>query len=987
MDELFRPVQTRIAIVEETKDKPDESSKVTKRIESPDDALQTLRESPSWTQVQEVLIFLTRAPHGSFNIKQPGALAGQIIQALITQTLPDFWAVLRKEKAPSSAKSMLAAALLSVSGLGAMVSRLKVLTVACNSAAMPGRSSVSPSQLRSVLEIFEEILRAENMFTSVWTDCVLLSESSLQRTVLWKEFISLVASGKLVSSFAEAEHVLIKFGEKHKPSWVSRGIEYTRWLAQNISHMVKMVNINDLEILSASKMVFSKALTLGYSDSLVDEMLFRLVLEETGAMSSFKQLIQSLHSYEQRSVLKSILRCVSKMSEVAKDDPWQWSVLETNAPEIAGSAAVLNGFLFDNEILLDYLVELLTRLESSPMIGPCTLQRVVLACIANDNDRIASVMEKSMEQFGDQMFVKHAPMVQQEANARILLISSGYVHRKQPMLFFTLAKSSTQMRSVSNRLKSTSPRARWLAMVVGMSMSNLTDKEGGKLAFTDPILETPEAQWYRRLTRVNDAIGRIDDIRKQALAQHIDSTSHSVPMKNIARHSNTSKTKTRPRQEPSKSGISGPRIIELDDEDEEDDGLVPYKKPDSDPEDDDEDSTLVQRNKPKAPVYIRDLITGLRETEKYDRHRLALTTATSLIRRKANFGKEVSDHAEELASIIAGLHDHFDMEDFLTLRQSALVAILMAQPTTIAQYLARSCFEGDFSLQQRTAMFTALGLGARELAGFKDDDEAELPDFPSKKLPEHLDKVYSAKKGPSVVRVAEELERSMIQPMALQAADQLTGPSALKVRTFSSRMAVEQARAKPIPNELAKIVAQDFFFPLTGRWWTQVQSYGNQSLAFSTHLLPLYLRTLAILLHASGRSALALPQMTSELWDMLLSLRNTALNDNDVGVLESLLFALLILLEVNEDKQRLATEHAKELVETQQWARLVLEKRDPGTGGRDEGDKVRMLAAAVITWLICNTAFAKLMQMHEGISGVTARLQHQSNGGWVHCTH
>lgn len=123
---------------------------------------------------------------------------------------------------------------------------------------------------------------------------------------------------------------------------------------------------------------------------------------------------------------------------------------------------------------------------------------------------------------------------------------------------------------------------------------------------------------------------------------------------------------------------------------------------------------------------------------------------------------------------------------------------------------------------------------------------------------------------------------------------------------------------------------------------------GNQSLAFSTHLLPIYLRTLAILLHASGRSTLALPQMTSELWDMLLSLRNNALNNNDGGVLESLLFAFLTLLEVNEDKQRLATEHAKELVETQEWAKIVLEKRETGAGGGDEGEKVRMLAAAVV---------------------------------------
>jgi telomere length regulation protein len=392
------------------------------------------------------------------------------------------------------------------------------------------------------------------------------------------------------------------------------------------------------------------------------------------------------------------------------------------------------------------------------------------------------------------------------------------------MFLFTLAKSSTQMHGVSNRLKSTSPRARWLGMLVSMTMSSLTDKEGSRLVFTDETLETPEAQWYRRLPRVNDGIGKIDDIRKRVTAQHSGSTALSMNKNNLPVRVKTSKPKMGLPQSSPTSIISGPRIIELDDDDEEDDDLTPYGKPDSDPEDEDEDPTLVQRNKPKAPVYIRDLIAGLRDTDSYDRHRLALTTATSLIRRKANFGKEVSDHAEELANIIAGLHDHFEMEDFSTLRHSALIAILIAQPTTIAQYLARACFEGDYSLQQRTAMFTALGLGARELAGFKDEDEAMAPAFPTKKLPEHLDQMYSAKQIPSVVKVSEKLEQSMVQPMALQAADQLSGPNALKVRTFSSRMAVEKARKKPIPNELAKIVAQNFFFPLTGRWWTQIQS-------------------------------------------------------------------------------------------------------------------------------------------------------------------
>lgn len=82
--------------------------------------------------------------------------------------------------------------------------------------------------------------------------------------------------------------------------------------------------------------------------------------------------------------------------------------------------------------------------------------------------------------------------------------------------------------------------------------------------------------------------------------------------------------------------------------------------------------------------------------------------------------------------------------------------------------------------------------------------------------------------------------------------------------------------------------------------------------------------------------------MTSEFWDLLLSLRS---NGDDSTVLEALLFAFLTLLDINEDKRRLAEDHAKELLETQQWAEHVFEMVK---GGSEEGDRVRMLAASVL---------------------------------------
>ena len=228
--------------------------------------------------------------------------------------------------------------------------------------------------------------------------------------------------------------------------------------------------------------------------------------------------------------------------------------------------------------------------------------------------------------------------------------------------------------------------------------------------------------------------------------------------------------------------------------------------------------------------YIRDLIAGLRDDENFDRHKLALSSASNLIRRKAAFGTEVSEYIEELASILVGLGDKWEMENFQQMRLQGMIAVLIAEPLKMGQWFSRTFYDGDYSMGQRASVLTVLGMGARELAGLGKEDAALTGanattenSFPSKRLPDKLHKIYALEAAP-MNALTSQLETTMIQPMAAEAADKFTGPNALKVRTFSSRMAVEKKRQKPIPNALAKVVADGFFFPLTGRWRIHLQS-------------------------------------------------------------------------------------------------------------------------------------------------------------------
>ena len=127
-----------------------------------------------------------------------------------------------------------------------------------------------------------------------------------------------------------------------------------------------------------------------------------------------------------------------------------------------------------------------------------------------------------------------------------------------------------------------------MGMIVGTGMSELVEEPGKSMKFDLEEMQSSETQWYLSLMKSRDGAGSFDCMKSLMKADE----SSSAP--------STAK---------SPKPISRPqKIVEIisDDEDEGDEpeyeDLIPYEKPDDDAEDDDEDATLVQRNKPTAPV-------------------------------------------------------------------------------------------------------------------------------------------------------------------------------------------------------------------------------------------------------------------------------------------------------------------------------------------------------------------------------------------------
>ncbi|KAI5866550.1 telomere length regulation protein-domain-containing protein [Durotheca rogersii] len=943
-------------------------------VSSPEEAIDALRSQPSYDTLLSTFKYLKDGVQGKhlFDVRRPTSQSAQVVHILITEIVPNYWAVIRDASTGRSKgdTDALISCLRSLTGINAVLARLRALLKEAKSDSKALKNSHVGFNLTYSLELLSELLQSDHVITHIWSGIRSL-DTPAQTRPMRQELFSLFTSGKITSLSAEAEDICRQTGQSNDDYWISSTKAYVEWLGRNVVTCAR--SSGDQEDLQLCADITARTLRLGNPDILINTLFTELLLHDAESQRKFELILGLFPALEQRKVLDIILAVLADKYLNNTDG----SDVTESSPVICAASGALKAVAGHDETWKNNLVSWLTGASGAGIGENCSIRRAAVAVFSGDREAMATIVERSLCQFGDQLYIKHAPLLQQDAHAQVLLLSAGYIHRLSPIKLTILLRSGIYLNAISNRIAASQTRARFLGMVVGEALSGLVHGKETKLDFKMDEMDTEEARWYKSLVLVADSIGPLDPLKEIAV------TPKSVSGARFQARP-TAASASRPAKPLPQSGFI---IEEIEDGEDEDPDLVPYSKPDSDAEDSDDDPTLINRNKPKAPVYIRDLIAYFRDTESYDRQKLALATAPALIRRKANYGTEVSSHAEELATQLVGLQNKFELDDFDNLRLQGMVAVVVAQPKKMAPWFAKTFFDGDYSLSQRASILITLGLSGREIAGFEISEYTPAAQFPSKTLPAKIERRYLASAPPSsrlessasrlkplgpnaLDTLAQSLSQAFLGPLSAEAADAVTGPDALKLSSFTSRLAAEKAagprgdgavarpRARAIPNTTASLLASSFFFPLTSRFQAAARSPAATragGVLFQPDLLALYVKTLALLLHAAGPSTLPLPQMTAELWDLLLALRNRRGGGaaGELGVARALLLGLVALLDVNErDMRGLCERHGRELVETAEWVGALFENtRGGGDGaglGAAEENDLKMLAAGVL---------------------------------------
>ncbi|CAG8970680.1 hypothetical protein HYALB_00003435 [Hymenoscyphus albidus] len=940
---------------------------------SPSEALNILKNEPDHDSLIKTLRYLIQ-DESDFKITSPSPISSQLVHVLVSEILPNYWSIFSGAEVPKSKRErpkqsaelqLLLKCLRSVTGLNSITLSMKrhiQLSRGSNKkvAGGPNLEEILNILLETSAALLQGSGTVQNIAGTIWDS----NEKPTAKKSIWNEFLGLIGGGKLLGIAAEAEAVVNNLSENiGLRYWVADSTLFSVWLTTNLQHWVLNLPKDHEHGWKCCGELLGKLLRLGKPGNIIENvvgsLLDSMILGNEDKSAQFITLLDHLPAFEQKNVLYSTLQFVSreKLSTsitIEADSSW-W---KSDAKVVSGASSLIKSLVSGAESRSSQLMAWLTSSSGAGVGGSIAIRRAVVAVIAEEKSSIESLLEKSIQQFGDQL--------------------AGCLHRKAPLRLSMMMRAGTHLNAVSHRLAKSSPRTRFLGMAVGEALSSLVDKGDKKMDFKVDEMSTAEAKWYKSLVNVVDTVGSIDSLKFKLVPQAPPKTTfHSKPAEKPAPLSGNSRI------------ISIEEVEDDEDEEEEDsddDDLAPYGKPDSDEEDSDEDATNIVRNKPTAPVYIRDLITYLRDTDNYDRQKLGLQTAAPLIRRKANFGTEVSTHAEELATLLVGIQDKYEIEEFQELRLQGMIAILLALPSKMGPWFAKTFFDGDYSISQRASVLTTLGLSARELGGFgKEDvkltkaDKLTNTSFPSKALPEKMHNLYitntqqpkkaTQKSLPfsALTILSANLTSSLTKPIAAEALASSSNPALMNFNPSSTRQITKtRTRPKLSTNALSTIASTTFFFSLTGRFFIHLRAYGSSStnnITFDPFLLSLFIKTLALILDAAGPYATGLRDMRREFWDLLLGLRVVAMGER--GVIESMLFGFLVSLELNandSDGREIVEGMGRELLEIQGWVQGVFEglgegrgvsvlgvgRRKGEEGGGVEEEKVRVLAASVL---------------------------------------
>ena len=249
------------------------SLKSTTTLSSPSDALENLRNEPDFETLSSTLRYLTDSSK-DLDISSPSPQAAQIINALVTDIVPNYWHVLQgsrndKEvvgkKGVSPELNLLLSCFRNVTGLNSIVLKLKqLIQQSKESKQAQGFSNVGEA-LNTLLQVLSSVLEGDDVLECIGGNIFRSSTDPWQKHI-WQEFLGLIAGGKALGVAAEAEATVKELSKDIVVlTWVAEGQAYSKWIGHNVVHWLENLSDTPESAWKSCAEFMSKSFRLGHS--------------------------------------------------------------------------------------------------------------------------------------------------------------------------------------------------------------------------------------------------------------------------------------------------------------------------------------------------------------------------------------------------------------------------------------------------------------------------------------------------------------------------------------------------------------------------------------------------------------------------------------------------------------------------------------------------------------------------------------------------
>ncbi len=850
-----------------------------------------LSKQPS---VEQLALLLTDINKQDSEIPRPLKL--KLITVILSHTIPELYSDLS-----NNTKRLLHKVLLDKFGLGSIISRITLLS-------SQTLTEIVISHLTSLLLLLSSLLMNKGVLLKSYQQSI-INDSGL------REFKSLFFGSRILSICSK---VIVSTHTTGSFEWVGNAKQYQKFLTDELSYLILNVDKDDI-IESILPQCFMSTCSL-YSPN--NGTIILDVFLTPNLFPKLQILFKALSQNQKTIFLRRYL--ILYLSE---------KYLSTNnnliTKRILASSIVLKELLsykHDDGYEDDLFNIFQDVLKQTISLNNSNMELLIISTLSSLSQRLTEkLFHATLKSWSDNLSVKHTPIPFQQSETRILIYFLRYVSKAY--LLKNVIHDSIFLNGISNRLSSTAPVIRTLGMIIAEEITSIANENDNKLSFD-----------------IEEQV----KVFKASMAAPLDNLDSLSDWRSILDESSNSKNLfTLPVvKERNISPIASESILNAD-SDDSDDEFQSYAFLENDDEDSDDDPTIARKLKPKVPSYIRDLLSYLMSDD-FDQVELALINGPELIRKKSNFGTEVSFYAQQLTSSIIGLEDKFDIENFNEYKLDWLKSLVYSSPKETIPHIINAFFHNDYSLQQRMIVLSGLTLGIRVLRGFSDNNNTEneyqnheaVSEFASKLLPAHIHKRFITYNTThkqigmnEVNAISLSLQRQTLKDTIKDARDDdaLSGPKILRVSRNLELRHQNQQKHQLEPQKrthfLFKNVSTLIFYPMITGWWA---SGGALNIGkYSTVLMAHFINTLAIILHASYPSCLELRDMSGELIRIVLSLKSLSFTEEgeDGGstepiILDSLLTSILVILDIM-DSQFIIQTWPHELIELQSWLEQI----------------------------------------------------------------